>query len=389
VPGTPLARNWLADDFVTREESVVMFTVRTILQPTDLSEASVAAFRVAKSLAKSYGAKLVVTTAYPPPVNAAEAVDRGRPGGDPAPDLLARLKAERPADGAVTYRVGEGDPADVILDSALREGCDLIVMGTHGRTGVRRAIMGSVAEAVSRKAPCPVVTVRPGVTEGKVVSDDRMEDVAIPVGPHTLHATLRRPAAPRGVVVFAHGSGSSRHSPRNGAVATALTESGYATLLLDLLDEAEAEDRKNVFDAELLAGRLIGAINWVTARPDLAGLPVGLFGASTGSGAALTAAARHPDRIAAVVSRSGRPDLAWDDLPAVAAPTLLLVGGDDTAVLGHNRDALDRMPGTKKLVTVPGATHLFPEPGAMGEVIRSALAWFENYLGFRPAGKPG
>lgn len=357
-----------------------MLGFRKILHPTDLSEFSVDAFRVARSLAKDYGASLVVLSTFPPSLNEAEAVDRGRPGGDPGADLLSRLNAERHSECLTEYRVREGDPAAEILDLAAREGCDLIVMGTHGRTGIRRAVLGSVAEAVSRNADCPVVTVRPGTAKGLEQSDDPVEEVVIPAGAHVLHGTLSRPESPRGVVVFAHGSGSSRFSPRNRSVAAALVEAGFATLLLDLLDTAEAEDRRNVFDEALLADRLAAALNWLAARPDLAALPVGLFGASTGSAAALTAAARHPDRIAAVVSRGGRPDLAWEDLANVAAPTLLIVGGADRAVGELNREAFHQLTCPKKLVEVAGATHLFPEPGALEEVSRLAVAWFANYL---------
>jgi putative phosphoribosyl transferase len=209
-------------------------------------------------------------------------------------------------------------------------------------------------------------------------------EVAIPLRARThaltLRGTLRRPEDPRGVVIFAHGSGSSRHSPRNQYVAGVLGEAGFATLLLDLLTADEGEDRRNVFDTTLLAGRLAAAAEWASAEPETAGLPVGFFGASTGSAAALTAAARNPASVAAVVSRGGRPDLAWDDLPAVRAPTLLIAGGDDEPVLTWNRESLGRLNCTKELAVVPGATHLFEEQGALEQVAGLARDWFARHL---------
>ena len=185
------------------------------------------------------------------------------------------------------------------------------------------------------------------------------------------------PAAVRGVVVFAHGSGSSRRSPRNAEVAGVLQQAGFATLLFDLLTEAEAGERANVFDVSLLGDRLTEAVRWAADHQALAGLPVGLFGASTGAGAALVTAARLGGAVAAVVSRGGRPDLALEaDLAAVRAPTLLVVGGADTAVLEVNREAMAKMTGRVVLEVVPGAGHLFEEPGALEEVARLAQGWF-------------
>jgi pimeloyl-ACP methyl ester carboxylesterase len=183
-----------------------------------------------------------------------------------------------------------------------------------------------------------------------------------------------------GVVVFVHGSGSSRLSPRNQQVAAVLNRHGLATLLFDLLTDAEAVDRRNVFDIGLLASRVDEALGWLGQRDDTAHLPVGLFGASTGAAAALCAAAAHPDRVAAVVSRGGRPDLAAEALDHVQAPTLLIVGGDDREVLALNRSALARLQGTKQLDIVPGATHLFEEPGALDRVAQLAAAWFAQHL---------
>lgn len=383
-----------------------MLPIRTILHPTDLSEGTAPAFRVACALARDYGARLILLTAYAPPFNGAEAVDRARPGGV-ADDLLSQLRTQTGDPSVrVEYQVEEGRPEDVILAVAWDRHADLIVMGTHGRSGVRRAVMGSVAEAVNRGATCPVMTVRgelarpaepaaavPGEV-GNIAdaeagpedwhdapgADDPVREVAIPADGVTLRGTLRWAGKPRGVVVFAHGSGSSRHSPRNQFVAGVLIKAGFATLLMDLLTAEEGEDRKKVFDCALLADRLACAAEWLARQPETAGLPVGYFGASTGSAAALMAAASHPSRVSAVVSRGGRPDLAWDDLPAVRAPTLLIVGGDDEPVLTWNRDALDRLRCPKELVVVPGATHLFEEPGALERVAEPARDWFAQHL---------
>jgi dienelactone hydrolase len=194
------------------------------------------------------------------------------------------------------------------------------------------------------------------------------------------------PPAAGAVVLFAHGSGSSRHSPRNRFVAGRLNEAGLATLLIDLLTEEEgAVDEHTAhlrFDIELLADRLVGGTDWLLKDNRTAGLAVGYFGASTGAGAALVAAARRPLQVGAVVSRGGRPDLAGDDLPAVRAPTLLIVGGADEPVIRMNRQALSRLGATvKQLVIVPGAAHLFEEPGKLEEVARLAADWFTRYLG--------
>jgi len=204
-------------------------------------------------------------------------------------------------------------------------------------------------------------------------------DVAIP--PLGLAGTLNVPKGALGLIVFAHGSGSSRQSPRNMAVAKALNSRGFATLLFDLLTEREEADRANVFDISLLAERLADVVQWLDSQGDLiAELPVGLFGASTGAAAALVAAARLPERIGAVVSRGGRPDLAGGALPSVRAPTLLIVGGADYGVIELNEDALRQLRAPKALEIVDGATHLFPEPGAMDAVIEHASRWFERYL---------
>ena len=178
--------------------------------------------------------------------------------------------------------------------------------------------------------------------------------------------------------MFAHGSGSSRHSARNRWVADALQQRGLATLLFDLLTVHEAEDRRRVFDIPLLGRRVVEALRWVEQRPDLSGLRLGLFGASTGAAAALLAAADMPQHVAAVVSRGGRPDLIMDRLPQVQAPTLLIVGGLDPEVLELNRLAFRRLSVSKRLEVVPGATHLFAEPGALDSVAALAGSWFEQ-----------
>jgi putative phosphoribosyl transferase len=210
------------------------------------------------------------------------------------------------------------------------------------------------------------------------------EAVQIPVGGVRLDGDFAVPQHASGVVLFAHGSGSSRQSPRNRYVAKSLQARGFATLLLDLLtpneeriDERTAQLR---FDIDLLAGRLVAAIDWLAQRRETAHLPVGLFGASTGGGAALVAAARRPANVAAIVGRGGRPDLAGRALPLVAAPTRLIVGGFDHEVIRLNREAMAQMRGKVELELVPGATHLFAEPGALEAVAELAGDWFLQWL---------
>jgi dienelactone hydrolase len=199
-----------------------------------------------------------------------------------------------------------------------------------------------------------------------------------------LAGSLDVPEDARGIVIFAHGSGSSRHSPRNQQVAQALRDAGVGTLLFDLLTREEEEvDRETGhlrFDVDLLAGRLETATEWAMAQPELRGLPIGFFGASTGAAAALIAAARLDDLVAAVVSRGGRPDLAGSYLPRVSAPTLLLVGERDTPVIELNREAYARMRCTRELIIVPRATHLFEEPGALEQVAALAIGWFHQHF---------
>ena len=204
--------------------------------------------------------------------------------------------------------------------------------------------------------------------------------VRITKGRLTLEGILGLPAVPRGVVVFAHGSGSGRLSPRNNFVAGELQRDGLATLLLDLLTEEEADDRRKVFTIDLLADRLLLAKGWLETDPRTEHLKIGYFGASTGAGAALQAAAREPSNVKAVVSRGGRPDLAETYLPSVTTPTLLIVGGHDEPVIEMNQAAYDLLTCEKKLVIVPGATHLFEEPGALEQVAEHAGRWFVRHL---------
>ena len=201
------------------------------------------------------------------------------------------------------------------------------------------------------------------------------------IGEKNLEGFLAMPEDAGALVIFAHGSGSSRLSPRNNAVAEKLRQAGLATLLFDLLTSAEAADRANVFDIELLGARVAEAVAWARREPATSALPVGLFGASTGAAAALVAASALPGDVAAIVSRGGRPDLAGAHLDIVRAPTLLIVGGADDVVLGLNRIALQRLNCVKELRIVPGATHLFEEPGALEQVVEAATSWFRAQMG--------
>jgi putative phosphoribosyl transferase len=209
----------------------------------------------------------------------------------------------------------------------------------------------------------------------------RDEDVVVSAGPVRLGGHLTLPEATAGLVVFAHGSGSSRHSPRNRYVAAVLNDAGLGTLVFDLLTTAEEHDRANVFDIGLLAGRLVDVTRWLRAQPDAGDLGVGYFGASTGAAAALWAAAERDVDIAAVVSRGGRPDLAVPRLPMVVAPTLLIVGGHDDVVLELNRQAQAQLRHCdNRLTVIPGATHLFEEPGALQAAAEAARDWFTSHL---------
>jgi putative phosphoribosyl transferase len=208
--------------------------------------------------------------------------------------------------------------------------------------------------------------------------------VEVPAGPVTLDGNLSLPEESRAIVLFAHGSGSSRHSPRNRYVARVLNEAKLATLLIELLtlheEVVDARTAQLRFDIDLIAERLVGATDWLTQFLDTKHLPIGYFGASTGAAAALAAAAVRPDVVGAVVSRGGRPDLAGAALTHVRGPTLLIIGEDDIQVIELNRAALAQLRREKQLVIVRGATHLFEEPGALDEVVRLARNWFERHL---------
>lgn len=218
------------------------------------------------------------------------------------------------------------------------------------------------------------------------------EDVRIPLDGIHLEAWLCQPTRSGGIVVFAHGSGSGRHSPRNRHVAAVLQQAGLGSVLLDLLtpDEEQHDLRTGElrFDIPLLAGRLAGTVDWLADQPTTGQNPIGLFGASTGAAAALVTAAERPAAVHAVVSRGGRPDLAGDALTRVRAPTLLIVGGHDETVLDLNRQALRRMSIAPRLEIVPGATHLFAEPGTLDQVARLATDWFLDNIGTAPTTPP-
>ena len=224
--------------------------------------------------------------------------------------------------------------------------------------------------------------------ESKTSPGTMERPIQISVGPARLEGVLSLPEHAQGIVLFAHGSGSSRYSPRNRFVAGALRQAGLATLLLDLLTAAEEaideQTGQHRFDIGLLASRLVSVTDWLDHSPETHRLTIGYFGASTGAGAALVAAAERPDVVGAVVSRGGRPDLAGEALARVHAPTLLIVGGHDRQVLTLNQEALARLPDGKQLEVVPGATHLFEEPGALEAVAQLARDWFLRYLTLSP-----
>lgn len=212
------------------------------------------------------------------------------------------------------------------------------------------------------------------------MSDRAEEKRIVAVGNKRLEGILRLPADPIGLVIFAHGAGSSHLSPRNNKVAEALGQRGIATLLFDLLTIEEAADRANVFDIPLLSARMIEAVDWAQDQPGLVRLPTGLFGASTGAAAALVAAARAPEKINSVVSRGGRADMAGDELAQVRAPVLLVVGGLDYTVVELNEAAAGKLTCEQQLAIVPGATHLFEEPGTLDQVVELAGDWFAAHF---------
>jgi len=298
-------------------------------------------------------------------------VDDGLATGGTARAALRAVRARGPS--KLVLAVPVGAPATVHM---LREEADLVVCLLQPEPLVAVGLWyahfepTSDAEIAALQYGEPADPPAPPATHARAVRIPNAEIVG----------DLVLPEQALGLVLFAHGSGSSRFSPRNRQVARALNERGLATLLLDLLRQEEERDRSNVFDIALLSKRLVAATRWVRAQPDLAHLPVGFFGASTGAAAALSAAAELEDEISAIVSRGGRPDLAAERLPAVRAPVLLVVGGRDELVLELNREAQRRLNAPSELAIVPGATHLFEEPGALEEVSRLAGAWFERNL---------
>ncbi|MDA2803816.1 phosphoribosyltransferase family protein [Nocardiopsis suaedae] len=293
--------------------------------------------------------------------------------------------------------VATGSTARAACRVARAQGAVRVVLAVPvGAPAALRALAGDADEVVSLSAPAWFQAVGEWYTDFAQTTDEEVigllrehrdaagpgvdADVGVEAAGVRLGGHLTVPEGARGAVVFAHGSGSGRHSPRNTRVAGTLNGAGLGTLLFDLLTEEEGEDRELVFDIRLLAERLRGAADWLGARPEAAHLPTGYFGASTGAAAALVAAADAPSGTGAVVSRGGRPDLAGARLAEVRAPTLLIVGGADTAVLDLNRRAREELTCESALEVVPGAGHLFAEPGALEQVADLAAAWFARHL---------
>jgi putative phosphoribosyl transferase len=322
-----------------------------------------------------------------------ERVARYRRGRDRV-DLAGRVAV------VVDDGVATGATATVACDVARHLGASRVVLAVP--VAPAGALAGMGADEVQCVAtPEPFIAVGRHYRDFSTTGDDEVvalldaaqrrshnraapdcdEDVEVPIGSGHLSGHLHLPRTPRGIVVFAHGSGSSRHSPRNRFVASVLFDAGLGTLLLDLLTPGEEGDRARVFDIELLADRLLAAIRWLRARPDAGSVDVGIFGASTGAAAALVAAAQLGGDVGAVVSRGGRPDLAGSRLGEVESPTLLVVGGADHVVLELNRQAQAQLRCPNRLAVVPGATHLFEEPGALPEAARLARDWFVHHLG--------
>lgn len=309
-------------------------------------------------------------------------VDDGLATGGTARAALRAVRARAPARLVLAVPVGARQTLD-----ALAAECDEIIClrvpDPMWAVGYWYADFGQTTDAevralLAQATRQPVARGRPHAT---VDDPPARRQVRVPLpGDEEIIGDLTVPDAARGVVVFAHGSGSSRHSPRNRDVAAALNGAGMATLLIDLLTVKEERWRVNVFDIELLVHRLAAASDWAGTQRELAGLGLGYFGASTGAAAALCAAADRGEQVRAVVSRGGRPDLAGSRLGAVRSPTLLIVGGEDDVVIQLNRDALTQLRCEAQLEIVPGATHLFEEPGALDHVARLAIAWFARHL---------
>jgi predicted phosphoribosyltransferase/pimeloyl-ACP methyl ester carboxylesterase len=304
--------------------------------------------------------------------------------------------------------VATGATARAACEVARRQGASTVVLATPiGATDIATRFADYADEVICLQTPAFFFAVGQGYQNFAQTSDDevvrlldrarqdsgetiapanaddppiRDEEIRVYAGPVSVAGHLTVPEHPIGVVVFAHGSGSSRHSPRNQYVAEVLNRAGIATLLFDLLTPLEERDRANVFDIELLAGRLVDVTCWLAGQAETAALPVGYFGASTGAGAALVAATDPRVKVIALVSRGGRPDLAGEYLRHVHAPTLLIVGGRDDVVLDLNRRAQAVIPGPCELTVVPGATHLFEEPGTLERVAALARDWFADHL---------
>ncbi|WP_322861563.1 alpha/beta family hydrolase [Mycobacterium europaeum] len=302
--------------------------------------------------------------------------------------------------------IATGATAQAACQVARAEGASKVVLAVPiAATETAQQFARYADEVVCLETPVPYLAVGQGYRHFPQTSDDevvallesardgfgvvaadtddpplRDEEIWVPTGSVAVAGHLTIPEHPKGVVVFAHGSGSSRHSPRNRFVAEVLNNAGFATVLFDLLTPKEERNRAKVFDIALLASRLIDVTGWLAAQPDTAALPVGYFGASTGAGAALTAAAHPGVKVAAVVSRGGRPDLAGDALRHVDSPTLLIVGGRDEMVLALNRQAQAAIPVECEVAVVPGATHLFEEEGALARAAVLARDWFTDHL---------
>ncbi|MGZ4442318.1 MAG: phosphoribosyltransferase family protein [Nocardioidaceae bacterium] len=310
-----------------------------------------------------------------------------------APTSLAGRTAVVVDDGIAT-----GSTARAACQIARAKGADRVVLATPVAPPDRVAsLRGDADEVVCLETPAYFVSIGSFYDDFSQTSDeevvdlltraaatDRDEEVQVAAGPLTLSGHLTLPAGARGMVVFAHGSGSSRHSPRNRYVATRLNRDGLGTLLFDLLTAEEELDRAKVFDIELLGERLLVVTRWAEGEEALRRLPIGYFGASTGAAAALSAAARLGGEIRAVVSRGGRPDLAAESLEEVASPTLLIVGGADWQVLELNEQAAQLLRCEHEVAVVPGATHLFEEPGALERVAELAADWFSRHLPITP-----
>jgi putative phosphoribosyl transferase len=343
--------------------------VRALLVSTEELEAAIAcaAAEVEARVRRYRGGRLPLDVAG----RAAIVVDDGLATGGTARAALRAVRARGPSKLVLAVPVGAPETVHTLRDEA-----DLVVCPLQPELLLAVGLWYEHFEPTSDAEIAALLDGAPADPPARPV--DRSREVRIPAD--EIVGDLVVPEDARGLIVFAHGSGSSRFSPRNRQVARALNERGLATLLLDLLRPEEERDRSNVFDIALLSQRLVAATRWARAERRLAALPIGYFGASTGAAAALSAAAELGGQVAAIVSRGGRPDLAADRLAEVRAPVLLIVGGRDELVLELNRDAQRRLNAPSELGIVTGATHLFEEPGALEEVSRMAGAWFERNL---------